>query len=260
MTYQNLGFWIGQANDTSTGRHPTGWTNGQRWSETAGEWTTMYDTSQSALASMTTDRDTWHTRADQAYGPGRTWNSAPSFEDQAWTGSGYGSGVLWSDAAHDDPNVWTNRYNAGYSQATTDKQPAALWDGASAQGTGGGAANWNTYADAGSTLTVPYAGYYVVSAEAQLSNNNHSDDTDYIGIRVVAGASTVLFTSPNQGKSKQPPGSYRSFHYVMGVAQLAANTVLKCQIISFSQGSDPNCTFSGIFVRARFIPTPAQPH
>ena len=43
MTYQNLGYWVGQANDLSTGAHPTGWANGQRWSETATEWQAMYD-------------------------------------------------------------------------------------------------------------------------------------------------------------------------------------------------------------------------
>lgn len=117
MTYpaSTIAYWVGQANDLSTGAHPPGWTSGQRWSETAGEWKAVYDSSQAALAAMTADRDTWTGRANQAYGPGRVWNSPPSFEDQAWTGSGYGSGVLWSDAAHNDPDVWNTRYNAGYS-------------------------------------------------------------------------------------------------------------------------------------------------
>jgi hypothetical protein len=87
MTYQNLGYWVGQANDTSTGRHPTGWTSGQRWSETASEWLAMYDQSQSdlaaanaALAAMTTDRNTWKSRADQAWGASRVWNNGESWE------------------------------------------------------------------------------------------------------------------------------------------------------------------------------------
>jgi len=32
------------------------------------------------LGTMTTDRDTWHSRADQAWGPSRVWNSGSSFE------------------------------------------------------------------------------------------------------------------------------------------------------------------------------------
>lgn len=48
MTYQNIGYWIGQSNDTSTGRHPTGWTTGQRWLETAPEWMAMYDAENAA--------------------------------------------------------------------------------------------------------------------------------------------------------------------------------------------------------------------
>ena len=123
MTYQNLGYWIGQANDSSTGRHPTGWTSGQRWSETAGEWTVMYDSSQSALTSMTTDRNYWKTTV-----------------------------------AHDDPNVYTNRYNDGYAQATTDKQPPAS---ATQTNVTGPSVTWGA---AGETTilsyTIPKAGYY----------------------------------------------------------------------------------------------------
>jgi len=113
-----MGFWIGQANDLSTGRHPTGWTSGQRWSETAGEWLTMYDSEfaqardtstgshptgwsngqlwsetssewmamynakVAELAAMTADRDTWANRANQAWGPTRQWNNGVSFETQ----------------------------------------------------------------------------------------------------------------------------------------------------------------------------------
>lgn len=57
MTYaaSQVSYWVGQANDTSTGSHPSGWTNGQRWSETASEWLAMYNSSQSQLATMTTN-------------------------------------------------------------------------------------------------------------------------------------------------------------------------------------------------------------
>jgi hypothetical protein len=72
MTYQNLGYWIGQANDTSTGRHPPGWTNGQRWSESATEW--MADRDANA-----TNASTWQGRADQAWGPSRVWNNGISW-------------------------------------------------------------------------------------------------------------------------------------------------------------------------------------
>jgi len=84
MTYaaSQVAYWVGQANDTSTGAHPPGWSNAQRWSETASEWNAAYNTSQSNLGSMTSDRDYWKTTV-----------------------------------AHDDPNVWTNRYNAGVSAA-----------------------------------------------------------------------------------------------------------------------------------------------
>lgn len=65
MTVQNLGYWIAQANDGSTGRHPTGWTTGQRWSETASEWMAMYDAKVTELAAMTADRDAWIAEANR---------------------------------------------------------------------------------------------------------------------------------------------------------------------------------------------------
>lgn len=85
MTYQNIGYWVGQANDSSTGSHPTGWTTGQRWSETAGEWQTMYNTEYG------TARDT--------SGGGHP--------------TGWVSGQLWSTTA----SQWNTMYTAEYNNA-----------------------------------------------------------------------------------------------------------------------------------------------
>lgn len=93
-----------------------------------------------SISSLVLDRNTWHTRADNAWGASRVWNTGVSFEsdaatwhtraDQAWGDSRtWNSGTsfesdrnYWRDTvAHGDPNVWTNRYNTGYADGAASK-------------------------------------------------------------------------------------------------------------------------------------------
>ena len=158
MTYQNLGYWIGQANDLSTGAHPPGWSNGQRWSETATEWQAAYDAmltnynnSQAALAAMTANRDYWqHT------------------------------------VAHNDPNVWDNRYNAGYGAGAASKSTSAVSTGTS--GTGGLPGFPSTSGDLGS-VTCPRTGLAHISFR---TGSNGDDAAVHIfrnGALAIQGAS-----------------------------------------------------------------------
>jgi hypothetical protein len=111
MTYQNLGYWIGQANDTSTGTHPPGWANGQRWSETAGEWQV--------------DRNSWY---------GNAVDTSTGAHPPGWS-----NGQLWSETAtewmNDRNAVYTSRYNEGYAAGAASKTTTAV--GTSTSGTGG---------------------------------------------------------------------------------------------------------------------------
>ena len=145
MTYQNLGYWIGQANDTSTGSHPTGWTNGQRWSETASEWQTMYNTASG-------DATLWHGRADQAWGASRVWSSGESWE-AAYTrvlppagpvtvttsGSG-GNGTIMS-ATTDRAGYWSGAFHGNLAAGASAGQlvysmTGALTDSANVDASG----------------------------------------------------------------------------------------------------------------------------
>lgn len=154
------------------GTKPESYSDGQRrqWQNTAGLWKTDYGSSQSALAAMTADRDTWAGRAHQAYGPNRSWGVPPSFEDQAWTGSGYGQGALWSDAAHDDPDVWNTRFAAGQQdiiQRLDDNETPTTATGTPAwPGQNGTSATV--------TLTIPKTGHYVVSVVVDCVGNLNS--------------------------------------------------------------------------------------
>jgi hypothetical protein len=156
MTYQNLGYWVGQANDLSTGTHPTGWTNGQRWSETSTEWQAMYDAmltnynnSQAALSAMTTDRNYWKTTV-----------------------------------AHDDPDVWNTRYNAGYSAGAGSKTTTAVSAGTA--GTGGLSGSYS--GDLGSVVC-PRTGLAHVSCRVGSNGDDAAIHIFKNGVLAIAGAS-----------------------------------------------------------------------
>lgn len=88
MTYaaSQIAYWVGQANDSSTGSHPIGWTNFQRWSETAGEWLVMYNTEYA------------NARDISAGQPGKpSGNQHPT---------GWASGQFWSVTATQWNTMW----------------------------------------------------------------------------------------------------------------------------------------------------------
>jgi hypothetical protein len=145
MTYaaSTVAYWVGQANDQSTGTHPTGWTNGQRWSETATEWQAMYDGVSASLAAMTTDRNTWQGRANNAWGPTRVWNSGSSYEtlyndmssqkstwesraNQAWGPNRvWNNGSSW-EALYNDMVVQRDAWITNYNNMTANRD---YWQG-----------------------------------------------------------------------------------------------------------------------------------
>jgi len=62
-----------------------------------------------SVTSLVTDRNTWHSRADQAWGASGIWNSGQSYQvdrNAAYDGGTWGVGNLWSVDCHNDPNVW----------------------------------------------------------------------------------------------------------------------------------------------------------
>jgi len=145
MTYAatQVSYWVGQANDTSTATHPTGWVTGQRWSVTASQWQTMqgtefanardtsvsthptgwvsgqlwsvtasqwqsmYNAEVTLYNTMTTDRNTWQTNANNAWGSSRVYNSGTSWE------TAYNNEVALYNGMVTDRNNWqTNANNA----------------------------------------------------------------------------------------------------------------------------------------------------
>jgi hypothetical protein len=133
VTYQNLGYWVGQANDNSTGNHPTGWTTGQRWSETAGEWQTMYNTEYVAARDTSTGQhptgwasgQLWSVTATQWNGMWNTeyTNARDNSAGQSSGGlgpqhpTGYATGQQWSVTAQQWCDMWAVEWRAARDPA-----------------------------------------------------------------------------------------------------------------------------------------------
>jgi hypothetical protein len=120
----------------------------------------------SSAGALITDRNTWHTRSDQAWGSSRVWNSGSSFETDSANNAA--SSTTWQGRAN---NAWgTSRvWNSGESweQAYTRVLPPAV-----------AVVRTNTNAGvSGSTsgtlcsLTTDRAGYWMCSFKGAWSGN-----------------------------------------------------------------------------------------
>ena len=223
MTYQNLGFWIGQANDTSGGRHPTGWTSGQRWSETSGEWMVMYDTSQSDLANMTTDRNTWQGRANNAWGTSRSWSVGESWE-----------------AAY-------NRVLPPSSIQGTDTSMGNV-----------GPISRGTWTRASGGYTCPITGNWSLLAEARGSAWTNSEACGG-QVRIVWPGGTITGTMTHF--RPEPYFSISgTMHTAYGTGFVNAGQTINIEILVNADTSGNQLTFNNIVLRPRFIPVQANPH
>ncbi len=157
-----------------------------------------------SAGALVVDRNTWHTRADTAYGVSRVWSSGSSFETDL--------GTMTSDrnywkttVAHDDPDVWTNRYNAGVSAANA-ALPAAYQLAA--------AVNSNSYTTAETTLrtiTVNRTGYWwaacsVINADGGTVTMDGSWTSGGLVTATNAGTVNLVFTDARNGTITLPDG------------------------------------------------------
>jgi len=100
MTYaaSAVSYWVGQANDSSTGTHPPGWASGQRWSATANSWMNVYNTEYANA------RDN---SAGQPGKPGGIQHPTGWVAGQLWSATATQWNTMWG-------TEWTNaRDNSG---------------------------------------------------------------------------------------------------------------------------------------------------
>lgn len=150
MTYaaSTVGYWVGQANDSSAGPHPTGWTSGQRWSETAEEWRVMQVNAVGAGTDNSTGRHpTGWTNGQLWSETAAEWMAMYDLEfanardtSAGQTGSGLGAqhptgwtnNQLWSETANEWNTMWGTEWrNArdpqGYNYSYPGQAPNAVY-------------------------------------------------------------------------------------------------------------------------------------
>jgi hypothetical protein len=125
MTYaaSQVGYWVGQANDNSTGVHPpSGYTPGQRWSTTSTQWQTGYNTEYANARDNSTgphptgwvSGQLWSTTAGQWY---------PMYVAEYNNARDTGAGQSSSGLGQQHPPGWGN----GQFYSTTAEQWNAQW-------------------------------------------------------------------------------------------------------------------------------------
>jgi hypothetical protein len=187
MTYQNIGYWVGQANDNSTGPHPTGWSTGQRWLETAEEWRLMWNVASTNGIDHSTGRhptgwtdgqlwsetaQEWMTMYDLEYATARDNSGGQTSQGLGpQHPNGYTVGQLWSLTAQQWTDMWATEWRAardpqGYAysypgqgaNAVYWSQTAAYWKG-QADYYWGPTRQWNN-STTWEQLYNNYVGYY----------------------------------------------------------------------------------------------------
>jgi len=208
----------------------------------------------SSAGAIITDRNTWRTNANTAYdsgvwGSGTHWQSRWSTTNTDLTNMTTDRNYWKTTVAHDDPNVWTNRYNAGYSQATTDKQPAPLTRLTVGLGNLG---LTGTFQQVG-TVTLTRTGNWHISWVNSLGDGGNIADWAYCELQNFSAGGTVLsasmgrmrFSGVNVTIGGQATGVWNSGTIIRLYARISG---------SGNWSIDGN----GQLI-ASFIPTPSQP-
>jgi uncharacterized lipoprotein NlpE involved in copper resistance len=116
-----------------------------------------------SVASLVTDRNTWHSRADSAWGASRVWNSGSSFETDSAT---------WhsrSDQAWGASRVWGSGSSFEQDSATWHSRADQAWGTSRAWNSG---ESW----EAAYNRVLPYAGPY----DASLACPNCPDNNNVL--------------------------------------------------------------------------------
>ena len=196
-----------------------------------------------SVAALAADRNTWHARADQAWGTSRVWNSGSSFEtdlanmttdrdtwhsraDQAW-----GASRVWNSG-----ESWEAAYNRVLPPASTVILSTPF------------AGSTSTSMQDVAVLTVNRTGYWVLTATiGTLSLSTNTDIVPRFRYGGSFGVQGILaFKGPaatNVGWGPDDP-------------QLVTNGTQ----VAFQINSSTASPFSGGTFKAIFVPTSTYPH
>lgn len=207
-----------------------------------------------SAGALVVDRNAWRTNANTAYdsgvwGSGTHWQSRWSTTNTDLTNMTTDRNYWKTTVAHDDPNVWTNRYNAGYAQATTDKQPAPLTRLTVGLGN---LALTGTFQQVG-TVTLTRTGNWHISWVNSLGDGGDISHWAYCELQNFSAGGTVLAAS--MGRMRYAGVNVTIGGQATGVWNSGTIIRLYARI---SGSGNWSIDGNGQMI-ASFIPTPSQP-
>jgi len=228
-----------------------------------------------SVAALATDRNTWQSRANQAWGASRVWNSGSSFEtdSQTWQGranNAWGTSRVWNSGSSFETdlanmttdrnnwqassNTWQSRANQAWGASRTWSSgesweaaynrvlpPAAVIHLSSTGGTGSGSDGWQFAC----SVTIDRSGYWVCTAMGQNGGG------PFVGarIRINGSVQTIQGAFNSGGINNGNPTAG-----VVYAGHLNAGDVVQADGY---RGSFGTCN---VFVDAYFNPTQGEPH
>jgi hypothetical protein len=272
MTYSNssVGYWVGQANDTSAAPPATrppggGWVNGQRWSVTSSQWQRDQSSAMGLASDTSTGRhppgwvfnQLWSSTASQWMSDRDTQAAAATDTSTGAHPPGWASGQLWSTTAAQ----WKSAYDTSQSQlATANSQLAtananynALLnglnnpDGMQSQGFSISHVSGGSEVGIG-TFTFARSGHHFVSVVANVHGPNVTQNNSTSTLRLAG----VLVTTMNQTVGGSGVGARDWQHAYVVEVDVTAGQTISLFYNSFTTG---NPTTGTATVYAHFVPT-----
>lgn len=201
MTYaaSAVAYWVGKYNTSQTdlanqtaatvaehnARYVNGAGTGQLWSENAAYWQAQYNAELALYNQAAADRDTWHTRADQAWGASQVWGAGIAYSAQRPP-----AGMLYLSAGLTLPGLSSGGGTADAAVNTIGNSLAA--------GVSGG------------VITVPKTGQYSLAGGFKGSNATGNNET--LRVSLVSSQHGTLDTADTNIKVSSYFGG--SFMYV----------------------------------------------
>lgn len=239
MTYaaSAVAYWVGKYNTSQTDlanqtaatvaehnlRYVNGAGTGQLWSENAAYWQGQYNGLVPVYNQAVADRDTWHTRADQAWGASQVW----------------GSGIAYS----------AQRPPAGALYLSCNMTlPALSGGGATADASYAVVGNSLAATVAGGVITVPKTGQY--SLAGGFRGNNATGNNETLRVTLISSQHGNLDTADTNIKISSGFGG--SFMY-MGPLNAGETIVLRFTTLFDSINGDGKLLLA-------FVPVLATPN
>lgn len=200
----------------------------------------------SSAGALITDRNTWHTRADQAWGASRVWNSGSSFESDSATWHSRADQAWGASRAWNSGESWEQGYNR-VLPAGSGVTPVSV-----SNSSGGGSFSGGSLSFPGVTLN--RVGRWVVIAQFIINSGSHpTNDAQPNAALLLNGSTTVNIPNIDIAGNVSRTTTYQ----IAGL--VTANAVTDTIVFNISP-APADGSYASSAITAYFVPTPTYPH